>query len=128
MYADDLVLAIQCEDFETGEIILQNDLKTINDYYISWRLKLNLNKTEVSAFHLNNTLANRRPEIHLNGILLNYNPHPKYLGVTMDRSLSYKEHLKRLALKIRSRNNLVQKLVGTNWDSSVGTLRISALS
>ena len=46
----------------------------------------------------------------------------------MDRSLSCNEHLKRLALKIRSRNNLVQKLVGTNWGSSAETLRISALS
>ena len=105
MYADDLVPAIQCEDFETGEIILKNDLKTMNDYYTSWRLNLNLNKTEVTAFHLNNRLANRRSEIHLNGILLNYNPHPKYLRFTLDRSMSYNEHLKRLALKIRSRNN-----------------------
>ena len=46
MYADDLVLAIQCEDFETDEIILQNDLKTMNDYYTYWRLKLNPNKTK----------------------------------------------------------------------------------
>ena len=40
MYADDLFLAIQCEDFETGEIILKNDLKTMNDYYTSWCLVL----------------------------------------------------------------------------------------
>ena len=58
IYADDLVLAIQCEIMKDGELTLENDLKIMNDYYTSWRLRLNPSKTEVSAFHLKNKLAN----------------------------------------------------------------------
>ena len=73
-------------------------------------------------------LANRIPNIHLNDVLIKFNPNPKYLGVTLDRTLSYNKHLKNLALKIRSRNNLIQKLAGSNWGLTAETLRISALS
>ena len=49
-------------------------------------------------------------------------------NVILDRTLSYNKHLKNLALKIRSRNNLIQKLAGSKWGSTAETLRISALS
>ena len=82
----------------------------------SWRLKLNPSKTEVSAFHLNNKLANYHPIIRLNDNILSYNPNPKFLGIVLDRSFTFGKHLKQVALKIRSRNNIVQKLAGSNWD------------
>ena len=38
----------------------------MNDYYLNWRLKLNQNKTEVSAFHLNNRMSNKIVNITFN--------------------------------------------------------------
>ena len=64
-----------------GELILENDLKILNDFYTSWRLELNQSKSKVLAFHLNNKLANYHPIIRLNDVLLSYNPNPKYLGL-----------------------------------------------
>ncbi|KAG8229474.1 hypothetical protein J437_LFUL010355 [Ladona fulva] len=37
----------------------------------------------------------------------------KYLGVTLDCTLSYKEHLKKTAAKIKTRNYIVKKLIGS---------------
>ena len=51
-----------------------------------------------------------------------------YLGVTLDRTLSYKQHLTKTAAKITTRNNLLQKLTGTSWGASAHTLRSSAMA
>ena len=72
-YADDLALLIEVTNFEEGEEILDDDLNVFTHYYTSWRLKPNIDKTEVSVFHLNNKLANKRPCVKFNGAVLSFN-------------------------------------------------------
>jgi hypothetical protein len=48
--------------------------------------------------------------------------HPKYLGVTLDRSLTYNTHLSKTAKKTAARVNLVWKQTVTNWVASAETL------
>jgi len=62
------------------------------------------------AFHLNNKQANRELNVQFNGNALWHNKHPKYLGVTLDRTVSYRKHLENTAAKIKTRNNIIQKL------------------
>jgi len=64
----------------------------------------------------------------MNGQRLKHDPYPVYLGVTLDRTLSYREHLSRSAVKLKSRNNLITKLAGTSWAASASTLCTSALA
>ena len=52
--------------------------------------------------------------------------HPTYLGVTLDRTLSYREHLTKTARKLKNRNNLLMKLAGSTWGASANTLWSSA--
>ena len=59
----------------------------MNEYYKKWRLKFNPSKNEVSAFHLNNKLADKKLDIKFNGMSILHNGKPKYLGVWLDRSL-----------------------------------------
>lgn len=126
-YADDWALAIGHRDFKVTEDILTRDLSTMGKYFRNWRLQPSAAKTEVSSFHLNNRLANKELHVHFENRLLSHNKYPKYLGITLDRTLSFKEHLTRTAAKLRSRNNILQKLCGTTWGSSASTLRTSAL-
>ena len=58
---------------------------------------------------------------------LKHDPYPVYLGVTLDQTISYREHLSR-AVKLKSSNNLIAKLAGTSWGASASTLRTSALA
>ena len=51
-----------------------------------------------------------------------------YLGVALDRTLSYKEHLTKTAAKLKSRNNLLSKLAGSSWGAGASTLRTSAMA
>jgi len=63
----------------------------------------------------------------MNGQRLKHDAHPVYLGVTLDRSLSDREHLTHSAAKLKNQNNLIAKLAGTSWGASKSTLHTSAL-
>ena len=53
---------------------------------------------------------------------------PKYLGVTLDRILSYKQHLTDVSSKVTKRCNLLKRLAGNHWGQDFSTLRSSALA
>ena len=100
----------------------------MNDYYTSWKLKLNPSKPEVSAFHLNNNLANIKLNIVFKVVELTHNPFPNYLGVTHDRSLTFKEHLTKTCKKLSFRINIIQKLAGVSWRANASVLRTSSMN
>lgn len=127
-YADDIGLAIQARSFEEIEDQLNIDIQRIAEYCKEWRLKPNSAKTVSCVFHLHNTSAQRELNIHMDGKLLKHEPYPVYLGVTLDRTLSYKTHLTKLASKVKSRTNLLSKLAGSTWGANATTLRQAALS
>ena len=64
----------------------------------------------------------------MEGQQLRHDPNPVYLGVTLDRTLSYRQHLTKTAGKLQSRNNLLIKLAGSSWGANANTLRSSALA
>ena len=52
----------------------------------------------------------------------------KYLGVTLDRSLTYRRHLESLRKKLTSRVALLSRLAGSGWDAGATTLRTATLA
>jgi len=64
-------------------------------------------KTVSCIFHLHNAKASRELNIFLNGMRIKHDPKPVYLGVTLDRALTYHDHLKKTAAKVNTRNNLL---------------------
>ena len=97
----------------------------MDQYYSDLRLKPNPSKTEVAAFHLDNKEANKELVVYFKDVKLVHNT---LLGVSLDRSLTFKNHIEKLCLKINSRNNVIQKLVGSGWGASADTLRTSSVS
>ena len=90
--------------------------------------KPSASKTISSVLHLHNTSATRELSVYLDDQRLKLEFHPTYRGVTLDRTLSYREHLTKTAGKLKNRNNLLMKLDGSTWGASTNTLRSSALS
>lgn len=127
-YADDWALVTKHEDLKETESILSQDLNIISSYFRKWRLQPNPSKTEISCFHLTNTLANSKLNVTFEGVQIDHNPNPKYLGVTLDRTLSFKTHLSKLSQKVQTRINIIQKLCSSSWGSRAPVLRTSALS
>jgi len=92
LYADDLAIIAQVTSFEKVQDKLVNTLESMNEYYNKNQLKPNPNKTQVCCFHLRNRDAKKRIDIKWIGNTLPYTDYPVYLGVTLDRTLTFKEH------------------------------------
>jgi hypothetical protein len=73
--------------------------------------------------------ANKQLDVMMfNGTSIKHVDHPRYLGVTLDRTLTFKSHLEKSAEKVSSWVNLVRKLAGTKWWSNAQTLRTASLA
>lgn len=128
LYADDLALASQGEFFEDVEHHLSHALRELDVYYRNNQLRPNPAKTQLCAFHLKHRQARRELNITWRGLRLVNTPHPKYLGVTLDRTLTYKQHCQNTRMKVEARNNILRKITGSKWGSQPPTLRTTALA
>ena len=79
-------------------------------------------------FHLNNKKASQEININFGGQEIRNTKHPKYLGVVLDKTLTYREHLTRLSAKVKTRQSIISKLSSSTWGADANTLRISTLS
>jgi len=128
VYADDLALKSTHKDFPEIEEDLSKDVDSLRSYFTNWRLKLNTGKTVSSVFHLANRKANYELNVTTNGEKLRFERNPVYLGVTLDRTLSFNQHLTNVSSKITKRCNLLRRLAGNRWGADFTTLRTSALA
>ena len=127
-YADDLALLHSSGNWKDLEGTLSQDMSTLSAYLQTWRLKLSHTKTVTAVFHLNNREAERELKVYNNDRLLPFCPTPTYLGVKLDRSLTFRHHSVVLRKKIYSHVTLLRRLVGSGWSAGVKTLRIATLS
>ena len=127
-YADDLALLHSSENWKDLEGTLSKDMPTLSAYLQTWRLKLSHTKTVTAAFYLNNREVKREIKVYNNGRLLPFCLTPTYLGVKLDRSLTFRHHLVVLRKKLSSRVTLLRQLVDSGWSANAKTLRIATLS
>ena len=124
-YADDLALLHSLGNWKDLEGTLSPDISTLSGYLQTWRLKLSHTKTVTPAFHLNNRAAKRELKLYNNGELLPFCPIPTYLGVKLDRSLTFHHHLVAFRKKLSLRVTLLRRLVESGWGAGAKTLRIA---
>ena len=103
-------------------------MSTLALYWRQLRLKLSEGETVSTVFHLNNKEVKRELDVYIYIRRLNFQPTTTYLGVKIDRTFSYRQHLAGLRGKVMTRSALICKLVGTGWGASPTTLRTSALA
>jgi len=89
-YADDLAIMHADGDWQEVEGALSKDMATLDEYLQTWKLKLSTTKTVSPVFHLNNKEAKCELKVNFNNETLPFCSDPKYLGVTLDRSLTYR--------------------------------------
>ena len=52
-----------------------------------------------------------------------HNPKPTFLGVTLDRTLTFNEHVKTVRGRMKARNNLLRAISGTTSGCAASDLR-----
>ena len=127
-YAEYLALLHSTENWKDLEGTLSQHMFTLSAYLQTWRLKLSHTKTVTRAFYLNNREDKRELTVYDNGRILPFCLTPIYLGVKLDRSLTFRHHLVALRKKLSSRVTLLRRLVGSGWGAGAKTLRTATLS
>ena len=128
IYADDLCITTQQSDFQHVEHTPELALDEMSIYYSRNHLKPNPAKTQLCCFHLSNRNAKHKLNVTWNGLELDHYPNHIYLGVTLDRTLSFKQHALNTKAKVNSRNNLLRKLTNSRWGALPATVRTTALA
>ena len=127
-YADDWTLATQSKTFSHLESTLSRDIGHLNKFFDYWKLRLNAKKTVATCFHLDNKQAAIKLKVTLAGEELVHDVAPKYLGVTLDRSLTYRKDTENVRDKVKSRCNIISMLAGTDWGAPDPVPRTSAIA
>ena len=122
IYADDLCIASQGNNFNNIEALLTSALSTMTTYYDTKHLRANPSKTQVCAFHLINREAERELNVVWNGTRLS-NTTRVYLGIQLDRTLCYKTHTEKTKMRVNAINNIIRKLANSKCGYNASTLR-----
>ena len=123
-YADDWALLHQSKVLQKLETVLSTDLPTLKSYFDQWYLRQNTTKSSIWT----TPQANQILEDNIDNKPFQHEPYPKYLGVTLDRTLTLQTHLSNVSKKLNSSTALIRKLAATKWDANKSVLKVSVLA
>ena len=113
MYADDTVLTITGKDIPDMVKTMNTCLATLQDWCNFNKLKINPLKSKAVIF------SNRKytdvPPIVIDGTIINYVNHIKYLGLNIDKKMNFSRHIAYLTSKLASISGISYKL-GNKFD------------
>ncbi|CAM5165205.1 unnamed protein product [Eretmochelys imbricata] len=81
MYVDDIALAVQHTSLHTISCTLTDDLTTIADYFQGWKFRPNTKKPMLTAFHLNNKMANTKLNVQFCSESVSHEVNPSILAL-----------------------------------------------
>ncbi|VVC24168.1 Reverse transcriptase domain [Cinara cedri] len=88
-FADDKAIIAIHEDPNTASLNLQHHFNLLSNWYDNWRVKVNQSKSLHTTFTLRLAPC---PEVSLAGIPIPSSQSVKYLGLTIDRRLTWAQH------------------------------------
>ena len=122
LYADDLAIWASFPSVECATSIVQAALNRLVEWSSKWRLPLNPLKCKTSFFSLEPYQSRIQPSLYILNTPLKFNPHPTFLGVTFDRTLSFKHHVLSLRKKFHSRFRAFRSIASASWGPSKESL------
>ena len=80
-------------DWQAVEGVLSKNMANVGEYLQTRKLTLSTPKKESATLHLNKKEAKRELKVKYNNETLPFCSEPKYLGVSLAMSLTYRRHL-----------------------------------
>ena len=114
IYADDTALSTTLNAFNCTNINSINDineeLKNINDWFKINKLSINPNKTKAMLFHSYNRAVAVPLDLEIDNIKIEFVSEFNYLGIVIDKHLSWKSHINMISQKVRKTIAIMGKL------------------
>ena len=110
IFADDTAALYSDKSLKRLQKRLNIDLKLLSHWLNANKIALNVSKTECILFKNRKQIVDYNLKIKLRGKRLFLTDHTKYLGVLVDKHLSWNMHLEKVAKTLRSTNGMIAKL------------------
>ena len=120
LHADDPALWTKAEQVTTAAIRMQEAMNLILDWAKEWLVMINRTKTEAICC----SLSPKREEfiLQINGQEIHQQDIPTYLGVKLDRKMTWSPHIGTMHSKGLRKMTLMKKLAGTKWGANMKLL------
>ncbi|OWF47171.1 RNA-directed DNA polymerase from transposon BS [Mizuhopecten yessoensis] len=109
LFADDT--SLQCSSSSCLEIqtILNKDLESLNSWAKTWLVTFNPDKTDV-LFFSNRNDVDALLELEFDGNILDFSDSHKHLGVTLNSSVKWGDHIEAVYSSVMKKINVLRKL------------------
>ena len=85
--------------------------KTVMQWCHTWRMSMNLQKTEATVFSLKHTNSSEHA-FKIDNQTLTYNSSPKKLGITLDERMTFDQHIKQVEKKANRALRVIREVKG----------------
>ena len=99
----------------TATYRMQQAVNTLAAWAKEWNVSINKEKSSTTLFTLTKQKAG---QISLDGTRLKEDDQPTYLGVTFDKTQTWKPHIQASEAKAKRRIALMRKLTGSLWGAN----------
>ena len=109
------------ESTPTATVRMQEALKITSKWATDWCVTLNSLKTVATCFSLSN--SKETFQLTINNQAIPHEDTPTYLGIKLDKKLTWNPHIQETEKRATRRLSLMKKLAGTRWGASSSILR-----
>ena len=121
LHADDFAMWNAAESTQAAVVRMQDALNNTAKWARDWCVTINTRKTVATCFSLSNT--KQKLQLTVNGQEIPEEETPTYLGVKLDKKLTWNPHIQESERKAIRRLAIMKKLAGTNWGASSTILK-----
>jgi hypothetical protein len=111
LFADDTAIYSTSDDPLVIQRDLQSALTGIAEYFYKWKIKVNASKTQSVFFTKRRTRGLPTANLVLDGGSIEWCNEAKYLGVTLDKGLTFKSHIQRTTEKTQKLIKILYPLI-----------------
>lgn len=110
MFADDTNLFFCGHDMDLLVVRVNEEVKKVSHWFKLNKLSLNIRKTNYMVFHTRNKKVAKHGNVLIDNIQLNHVTKTKFLGVILDESLSWKDHIATVKKKVAKSVGILHRL------------------
>ena len=130
LFADDLSITATARTTQQCQAALQPTLDRLEKWCDENKVSISIDDTPksktVCCLYTRDPSENNGkliPKLYLKGIQILHSTTPKFLGVTIDQQLNFREHAENTSTKVAKRNKILRALSGRSWGQKSNQLK-----